>query len=866
MVETSLLQSLQLQNKDDFNASISSVEDCLRCGVVMGSPLMSKILMQSTATTIEKAEIKASTDSILISLSHWKQQEHATSMLLIRKFATLFLFCEFLLRFDASDDELATTSSSYATKDSEIREMVVIVLQNITNVICFKLELQRLQKPSSSKSSATKNQLNNGATIGMDLDAHQTHQLFSRDATLAFDARQLAFYAVARLLRLHNYVHKDDKLVRTLWTAIYDITCSCQTPIPTAIASDATTLLTARLQVELTALEASDETNGAFLQFVNQLALFLPMCTAAAASNNFMGACCCAMAVTTSETFDRVQKAVVASIVDVNSNLVRVPQLESLLNCTQAALINKDDDRHHFMGKALLLRQVLVAIKGVDANSALRIVQELVFRTLPRLMEPLMQNDDKAINAVSTSVACMVEAMAVCSANARVPSDRFARLLVSWLAPPPSRKGGADLHPLARELAVSIMAAQVQKSADLLLAQYLIKLLFDARSHSVFRENVASVLIRAVTGSRQEAVEHILASEAARFEANMRPERRKKRKQTNSKAISVLPLEDLEQVCNVISCLSCKTTLSGNPANISETSISLTWLEYYAIRTAIAVADSEKIGDAPYAILRKLWTSPDRHKPPFIARLALWSSQVLRLAHRLMDKDKLSAADCIAYTCPLVFQICSNKQTLQSPELLPAVFEATVFLGKMGKLLTENTSQTIFNDIAGTFHSLFSCNAWPIHSKAITAFLALVSMTPACHRTQLIKSVPKNVRKLMQFRIKGTAYIEVGQELTTLNATCAKLVADVSTERTFGDTVFPVTNSVYLPVGSTVVAVPMPNGQMAQVVFPLGDKSVENIRFMQGLLSNDSDKVPPAQTLQRLSILDDGTGKMWLSE
>jgi len=223
------------------------------------------------------------------------------------------------------------------------------------------------------------------------------------------------------------------------------------------------------------------------------------------------------------------------------------------------------------VGKALVLQSLLVqtvadftslpsTLREAQVQSLLLMCQELLFSTLPHCTD---------VNDSSTLFAKCLDAMAsatvLCHAKGAVEErSHLDRLLIRWLSPATD----SQLHPLTRELLLSLIQLHTlqlcqahsvttrsdsPQSVDLSTAlgdagqkclsvkpliSLLVKLLFDPRTQTGLRRNVASATIRLVGASRGAAdslpsviVQHLIAIELQQcIKQDVKVERRKRKK------------------------------------------------------------------------------------------------------------------------------------------------------------------------------------------------------------------------------------------------------------------------------------------------------------------------------------------------
>ena len=186
------------------------------------------------------------------------------------------------------------------------------------------------------------------------------------------------------------------------------------------------------------------------------------------------------------------------------------------------------------VGKALVLHRFLVrtvddvssgseSLEETDTQTLLFICEELLFSTLPlcTAVDPSSGLFSRCLDAMtSTTVVCFIKGPAE-------KRNQLDRLLIRWLAPSTERQ----MHPTTRELLISLVhlhalrlcqfhqsstRSDSPRSVDMNAAPeneenctfmkhlmtLLVKVLFDTRTQSAHRRNVASVMIRFLDARR----------------------------------------------------------------------------------------------------------------------------------------------------------------------------------------------------------------------------------------------------------------------------------------------------------------------------------------------------------------------------
>ena len=238
------------------------------------------------------------------------------------------------------------------------------------------------------------------------------------------------------------------------------------------------------------------------------------------------------------------------------------------------------------LGKALTLQRFLKAwldrpkhkqYKETDVESVLSICENLVCYCIPRCHVPLMvaavPDEDRtnpsatkliAVSLISRTIELIAGVVFEVDSTTRSleasKRGQVHRLMIRWLASPIN---GRMQHPLHREVAISLVHLCVLQCAAsdggpesprqrvLPMLSLLSKLLFDPRTDSLLRENIAAVSLRVLSSSiTKEQMTAVTISELARH--NRQP---RKRKRGGRLCLKPHTTEDLKTIGNVLTYL-----------------------------------------------------------------------------------------------------------------------------------------------------------------------------------------------------------------------------------------------------------------------------------------------------------------------
>jgi hypothetical protein len=107
--------------------------------------------------------------------------------------------------------------------------------------------------------------------------------------------------------------------------------------------------------------------------------------------------------------------------------------------------------------------------------------------------------------------------------------------------------------------------------------------------------------------------------------------------------------------------------------------------------------------------------------------------------------------------------------------------------------------------------------------------------------------------------------LQIDYSFSIQDATARKMEALLDTTRrnnVASGSIFPVATTMVIAPGSYFLRMPTQDGRQALVVFPPGNQSLEDIRFMHEL--QEGDDLPQVQSLRRVVVNDGGGAKCLL--
>lgn len=423
------------------------------------------------------------------------------------------------------------------------------------------------------------------------------------------------------------------------------------------------------------------------------------------------------------------------------------------------------------VGKALVLHRLLVQtvaslhsrekqtfVCNHDVQSLLMMIEELLFSALPQCSTLVIEDESTAL--LSKSLTAMASATVLCYFQGPVEKRGHLNiLLVKWLAP---SAADTELHPLTRELLVSLLplhvltccqVAQVAnarsdspRSVDLRqstsgsgetyfvtksLVTLLVKLIFDFRTQTAHRRNIASVLIRLVvfqdaTTDKESLQNNIsvmlqqnIATEVQQIiKDDVKAERRKRKRGKSSKsndsnsshpALGSFAYDDVRAMAQVLKRVSAfelpslasqlaglarglvamdlnGTNLSYTIANYSRNAVSLLLSLLCGIMN-----ESERI---PESFKNKTGMEPGA----LVSSLVAWLGQQQHLAMSRPKGIKLRKSPSLVIVACLHFVQSSFDHVGMSVDLLRAIVDIVKGYCRVSCLVVQSNSQACEQD------------------------------------------------------------------------------------------------------------------------------------------------------------------------
>jgi hypothetical protein len=536
-------------------------------------------------------------------------------------------------------------------------------------------------------------------------------------------------------------------------------------------------------------------------------------------------------------------------------------------------------------GKSLLLTKYLedsVADESTtwyeaDVESLLSVAEELLLRSLPvavRLESPVSAQPllTRSVWAISTALFRIETATACIATNVLPGRARFHRLLMQWLS---HHVSSGSSHPLSLQLVLTVIQGHVAALCEVVddagvpLLTLTVKLLFDVRTATTLRRNIASLLSRLLRNvTVRERLQELLCSEYLAFERSFVPPNKqdKKRKRTAAKNHRY-DTNDLAVILSVLSkvqirVVACETFAAMN----LDRRLSTTAIQSVAMRAALS---NDLSGRAYIDLVKGFLQIWKRHGHQ--EQLTFLAVAVLQQSYRRCNNVDSGLSDQeMEVTCQCL-RACTDHTLLDvargdSLFLLAPVFAAIRVLGVVGGKLLPTTPKQLLKALAQCFHAAMSCLSWPVRAHAMTSLVQFASTLPSMHKDVLPLCLPAAMQKLLQCRLQGSVRGKV-DSLPLLQSRCTVTLLGLrASRRGRGSSIFPVASSFIVPSGSYFMTMPTHDGRKAVVIFPPGEKSLEDIRHMLGNDDDGADAKLDIQTLHHVSALPDGGCKLRLQQ
>jgi hypothetical protein len=467
---------------------------------------------------------------------------------------------------------------------------------------------------------------------------------------------------------------------------------------------------------------------------------------------------------------------------------------------------------------------------------------------------------------------------------------QFHRLILRWLAgfSQDQFANSSKCHPMTTQFVSSLVYVYLIKSPSMeihAVLSLMVKLLFDARTSTAFRSNIALVLSRLLASKHPLSVTlaSLTENQFSQFwkEACSKSSHQKKRKRKKPRlpsAIQTFTLGDVQAIGTILSLVQCYSSSllrDSVKSFIQEDGLSnngrkkeglksvalLLWYMAGAIvdsnTTSGLLSDSDRstvlqrLVERAVTELSKggLDQSPDLPMPLLMSTMSILRAACGRAVPCLPLKS----------LCHLL-ELCTRANPSPGSECL--LLEGTGLIGSLAESISESCSNEILASIRVIFVQTLSSQDTTVVRLALGSLVRFGRRLSANHASLLPTLLPSNRIPLFQARAQGLVWKPSGnckirmdfEHFNDLGTSLEALVHPRGLEKSM----FPTLRSYHIACGSFYLQMPTKDGRQAIVIFPPGEQSLEDIRHMYEV--QDSDDLPNLQVLQRV-VLNDCNGE-----
>ena len=538
--------------------------------------------------------------------------------------------------------------------------------------------------------------------------------------------------------------------------------------------------------------------------------------------------------------------------------------LVHLLACCPAKPPWREDygiDLAYTYGKTCLFVKVLEDVElresfltAEDLEAVLGICCELMVRSLPLCGDLASSLSTRSISAV-TAAFIRCETKSPCAAaNARPGRSSLHYLLVQWLRPQDN-----TLLPLTRELVLCVahlyaVSLYRQEGAESVLPflELVAKLFFDVRTELGLREMLGALLPRMLQSSEEglrQSLESLLVGETKsllqQLEAASLP--RKRKRATKAQRLDV---RDLNVVCWVLSSLGASfpvdECIDASDSSDARSPIS---------RSRVALASFQSLSSDPTAqtesikLFCKGWLSKQRKVDSILRhRLLFFGISAARQVFKTCSNhDHDLPATSLSDICRLL-ELCTDESMFNNSDrggegslMHQLALEAIRTFSVVGQAMSQSTPQTHLQSIAKSFQRVLSHTDWSIRSYAMSSLVRFASTLPATHKSILPTCVPQSMQGLLQQRLQNS-HSGSKQVVSALRSVCTHSLSKLVAQESCSGPLLRLPQSISFAKGSLIMQMPTQEGRSAVVVFPPGQQSLKDIRFMLGADLDEEEK------------------------
>jgi hypothetical protein len=542
-------------------------------------------------------------------------------------------------------------------------------------------------------------------------------------------------------------------------------------------------------------------------------------------------------------------------------------------------------------GKLSMLQMTLqnTPVDSSSAESLLLVAEQAIFSVLPKSSTELLVGGkcflDSSILLVAVSAAVHLD-----------PKSGFhvRLMLIRWLS--------RGLHPIAREAVVTIVHNYVmaltciatrggsprssiathEKRLEGPMVTLMSNLLFDLRTATSHRENIASVLHRLLCSPDCPGLTRsVLLGEAFVFLKTLHARAPTKQKQSG---IGIaLTLTDWNCILDVVACLDFSSDEGLQREVLSFTddvgsrddSIKATRIFYLKGRPPLEVA--LLVAGAPHQLAIRLmgWflTQTQRRKGSALLTTngTILTCSMLRFLGRSLQHSPDvplvgPVAKFLSWTVAQTRQLLSNHRDEHGAALALATGDV---LRRVGYATSPSTPAEVLKQISSSFNSLLSLSLWPMSANTMTCLTEFASVIPKTHQDVLTSCLPIESQGLFTCRLQSKVHrgktAHQGEEFEIAQIASTQRVMKLIPTMPPKSTPFAASAAYTLAPGSFLLSMPTVegSGRSAIVIFPPGEQSLHDIKHM---LQKDKIEGDDVRQLHRVQLSGNGGGCRLYSE
>jgi len=443
-------------------------------------------------------------------------------------------------------------------------------------------------------------------------------------------------------------------------------------------------------------------------------------------------------------------------------------------------------------------------------------------------------------------------------------------------------------HPMATHFVSALIFRYLVNGPDdtvPALLTLMVKLLFDARTITSFRYKLSRILNRLLTSVHplSKILGDLIESEFGRVwkEARATTSPMKKRNRDKPKkrsTIQAYSLSDVEAIgctlsllqdqkssflCDAVKSLLLNKGLIRNGKSMTHTQAnSIALLIWYAEGAMFGRSMSSELpSDSDQRILLRSLVERT------VAQLSRGGSNYdFQMPFFLCTISIFRAVCNRGSSCLPLRSMCQLLVRFTQGDAFPGndrlCLESIGILGSMAASISESCPPEILDFVRSIFLKSLSSMEPCVVRLAQGSLVRFGRKLSAKHATLLPTMLPADGVASFQARAQGLVWkssgsCEIRTDLKHLNDLGTRLESCVL-PRSIEKSIFPTLNSHHLICGSFYLQMPTQDGRQAIVIFPPGEQSLEDIRYMYEI--QDGGDLPNVQVLQRVVLNTDSDG------